>query len=204
MGGATSGPAGEFADVDANVAANLRLWREAQRLSQDELAQRMTEHGFGFSQATIWKIEQGKRPVKLAEAVALADALGLQMWNDLTADPTGVAHAAQMQTAHYRAGKAYHALKAAASAYLQAQIEVAGCAYELRAAGAKVADLWISYLDLPAERAVIEARIEHERQDQIGIQLSDAVEQVMQALRDGGIDPVIDIDAITETGGHDE
>lgn len=204
MGAATSEQSSEFANVDANVAANLRLWREAQRLSQDELAQRMNARGFGFSQATIWKIEQGRRPVKLAEAIALADALELRAWNNLAADPQEVAHEARMQTVHSRASQAYHALKATATAYLQAQLEVAVCAYELRTSGAKVADLWTSYLDLPAERAVIEARIEHERQDQIAMQLSDAVGQVMQALREHGFDPVIDLDAITSDGDPDQ
>jgi hypothetical protein len=35
-----------------------------------------TDRGFGFGQATIWKIESGQRPVKASELVALADCLG--------------------------------------------------------------------------------------------------------------------------------
>jgi transcriptional regulator with XRE-family HTH domain len=75
---------GTFADIDQNIAANLRTHREADGISQDGLAQQMADRGFGFSQATIWKIESGQRPVKASELVALADALEVRAW-DLTA-----------------------------------------------------------------------------------------------------------------------
>jgi len=66
----------QYKDIDQNIAANLRTYREAGHISQEELAQRMTDLGFGFSQATIWKIERGQRPVRASELVALADSLG--------------------------------------------------------------------------------------------------------------------------------
>ena len=66
-----------YTDIDQNIAANLRTYREAGNISQDELAQRMADRGFGFSQATIWKIESGQRPVRASELVALADSLGV-------------------------------------------------------------------------------------------------------------------------------
>ncbi len=65
-----------YTDIDQSIAANLRTYREAGNISQDELAQRMADRGFGFSQATIWKIESGQRPVRASELVALADSLG--------------------------------------------------------------------------------------------------------------------------------
>lgn len=187
---------GEYAHVDAHLAANLRLWREARTLSQEELAGRMSERGFGFTQSTVWKIEQGRRPVKLAEAVALADALGLRRWNDLTAHPDHVRHEARVQSAHQRASQAYQALKDATAAYLWAQAEVAVAAHEAREAGEPVAELWTSWLREPAERAVLEARAEYDREDNIRMELADAVDAVMAALRERGIDPVIDLDRI--------
>jgi transcriptional regulator with XRE-family HTH domain len=190
------GPTGEFSRVDRNVATNLREWREAQGLSQGELAQRMSERGFGFSQATIWKIEQGKRPVKVSEAVALAEAVGLRSWNSLTADPATTRHDARVQAAHFRAGQAYQALKAAAAAYLQAQYEVAVTAHEARESGVNVAELWTNWLGVPGERAVIESRIEDAQEDAVRDQLGAAVEQVMQALRDRGFEAIIDLDEV--------
>ena len=68
-----------YVDIDQNIAANLRTYREAGNLSQEELAQRMADRGFGFSQATIWKIESGQRPVKASELVALADSLEVML-----------------------------------------------------------------------------------------------------------------------------
>ena len=56
-----------FPNIDHHVATNVRAFRERNSLSQEELAQRMSERGFGFSQATIWKIESGQRPVKISE-----------------------------------------------------------------------------------------------------------------------------------------
>ncbi len=48
---------GRYTFIDRNISANLRIYREAGTISQDELAQLMADRGFGFSQATIWKIE---------------------------------------------------------------------------------------------------------------------------------------------------
>jgi hypothetical protein len=53
-------------------------------VSQEELAQHMSERGFGFTQATTWKIERGQRPIKISEAVALGKVLGLISWTHLT------------------------------------------------------------------------------------------------------------------------
>lgn len=45
-------------------------------LSQSALADRMRERGWKWSQATVWSVEQGERPLRLAEAVDLAEVLG--------------------------------------------------------------------------------------------------------------------------------
>lgn len=191
-----SASADRFAVIDENFAANLRERREAHGLSQDELAQRMTDRGFGFSQATIWKIEQGKRPVKLSEVVALADAIGMLGWTTLALQPHASRHHGQLQDSHRRAGDAYNAVKAAAHDYLRAQIEVAVSVHEARAAGISVRELWTAWLDMPAERAAIEARVEFEQEDVARDQLEAAVEQVLQALRAGGFEAIIDPDSI--------
>ncbi|MGW9167906.1 helix-turn-helix transcriptional regulator [Agromyces sp. NPDC055658] len=64
-----------FAATDEVFGPALREVREAAGLSQDELAVRMSAEGFGFSQATIYKIENRKRKVGLGEALALAAIL---------------------------------------------------------------------------------------------------------------------------------
>jgi transcriptional regulator with XRE-family HTH domain len=190
----------DYAEVDAAMGANLRAWREAKGISQEDLAAAMTTRGFGFSQSTIWKIEQGRRPLKVTEAVALSDALELRSWNDLTASPDTVRHEAQLQSAHQRAARSYQALKDATTAYLRAQLEVAVAVVEARDAGAPVAPLWTAWLSEPAERAAIEAHIEFQREDEVRMDLADATEAVMAALRERGIDPVINVDDVVRTG----
>jgi len=72
-----SGARSTASDVDRCVASNVRYFREELGLSQKELAQRMSERGFGFTQATIWKIESCQREVRISEGVALCAALNL-------------------------------------------------------------------------------------------------------------------------------
>jgi transcriptional regulator with XRE-family HTH domain len=54
-------------------------------LSQKEVAELMRQRGFRWSQATVWSIEKGERPLRLSEAEAVLDALGQPFFN-LTAD----------------------------------------------------------------------------------------------------------------------
>src|SRR5262245_66531650 len=103
--------------IDQNIAANVRAYREAAGISQEELAQRMTDRGFGFSQATIWKIESGQRPVRASELVALADCFGgfLSVMS-LTSEPDTARHQARLRQANRSAFDAFAALKEAAVA----------------------------------------------------------------------------------------
>jgi transcriptional regulator with XRE-family HTH domain len=73
--------------TDEYFAINLRAAREHATLSQAELAQKMADAGYAWTQATVWKLEQGRREPRLAEAVALGTALGLWHWTELTAKP---------------------------------------------------------------------------------------------------------------------
>ena len=46
-------------------------------MSQKELARRLTEYGFGIQQSAIAKIENGTRPLRISEMIAIAQALGI-------------------------------------------------------------------------------------------------------------------------------
>src|ERR1700750_1558768 len=113
-----------YTDIDQNIAANLRTCREAGGISQEELAQRMADCGFGFSQATIWKIERGQRPVRASKLVALADSLGVMSATRLTDKLDAARHQVQLDQANRKAHDAYEALKEAAAGYLDAQVEL--------------------------------------------------------------------------------
>ena len=112
-----------YKDIDQNIAANLRTYREAGNISQEELAQRMADRGFGFSQATIWKIESGQRPVRASELIALADSLEVMPATSLTYKPDAARHQIRLEQANRKAHHAYQTLKEAAADYLDAQLE---------------------------------------------------------------------------------
>lgn len=76
------------AQKELNFVRNMKRLREAQGLTQGQLAARMTkEFGWeGFHQTTISRIEKRERPVRLSEAGGIAGALGVDMWQMLLPD----------------------------------------------------------------------------------------------------------------------
>lgn len=55
--------------------------------TQQAVADAMRERGWKWSQATVWSVEKGDRPLRLAEAGDLAEVLGASV-NDLLLDET--------------------------------------------------------------------------------------------------------------------
>jgi transcriptional regulator with XRE-family HTH domain len=191
-----------FTDIDQNIAAGVRAYREAASVSQEELAQRMSDRGFGFSQATVWKIERGQRPVKASELLALADALGALSPMDLTSEPGIARHAAQLHQAHRNAYEAYQALKKAAAVYIEAQFDLVYAARAARDDGLTVTELYTSWLRVPPEEAVIQARVETNQEDAQAEHVSDEVGKVLAALRSAGYEPTLRIEDL-KIEGHE-
>jgi transcriptional regulator with XRE-family HTH domain len=189
-----------YTDIDQNIAANLRTYREAAAISQEELAQRMADLGFGFSQATIWKIERGQRPVKASELAALADSLGVMTATSLTRQPDAARHQVQLDQANRTAQDAYQALKQAAADYLDAQVELVVMARLAQDAGVAVTELHTSWLETPPEEAVIEARVEADQEAARSEQVNDAVSKILDALRSNGYDPALRIEDVEVHG----
>lgn len=68
-------------------------------MSQQQLAQELQErHGVTWHQTTVGKVEAGSRPVRLAEALAVADVLDVHV-NQLLDQPAGTDEAEQRYTA---------------------------------------------------------------------------------------------------------
>lgn len=190
-----------YKDIDQHIAANVRAYRETAALSQEELAQQMAGRGFGFSQATIWKIESGQRPVRASELIALADCLGVIPVTALTDQPDATLHAIRLDLANSRAYDTYHALKEAAAAYLDAQIDLVVMAHSAHEAGFTVTELHTSWLTTPPEEAVIQARAEAEHDAVRSEQVSDEVDKILDALRSNGYKPVLRIEDVESHGG---
>jgi transcriptional regulator with XRE-family HTH domain len=51
----------------------VRQWRRARNWSQDDLASLLRRQGFDMHQTTVAKIERGTRPLRVAEAAAIAN-----------------------------------------------------------------------------------------------------------------------------------
>lgn len=62
---------------DQEIGYNLTRLRGD--MSQQALADKMRAAGFDWAQATVWSVEKGKRPVRLAEAEALVDIFGVEL-----------------------------------------------------------------------------------------------------------------------------
>ena len=193
--------ADQYKDIDQNIAANMRTYREAGNVSQEELAQRMADLGFGFSQATIWKIESGQRPVRASELVALADSLGIMRATSLTDKPDIARHEVRLEQANRKAYRAYETLKKAASDYLDAQLELVVAARLADDAGLAVPERHTSWLGTPPEEAVIQARVEADQEEARSEQVNDAVNMIMETLRSHGYKPALCIEDVEVHGG---
>lgn len=65
----------DLAAIDAHFGEQVRSERVRRGMKQADLAQRMTDFGFEFSQQTVWKVETGRRRITIGEAAGLASAL---------------------------------------------------------------------------------------------------------------------------------
>jgi transcriptional regulator with XRE-family HTH domain len=61
------------------LGGRVRALREAREWSQETVAQRMAEAGFSWRQTTVAKTEAADRPIRVNEAVALADLFGVDL-----------------------------------------------------------------------------------------------------------------------------
>lgn len=62
--------------IERDIGLVLKGHREELLLSQQELADKMRAAGFKWSQATVWSVESGERPLRISEAIAVAQCCG--------------------------------------------------------------------------------------------------------------------------------
>jgi hypothetical protein len=190
----------DYEEINANIAANVRAYRERPEaaMAQETLAERMAERGFPWTQALVWKVEAGRRPVRAAELVALGDVFGTGPIA-LTYRPEATDHLARLRAEATRAGTAYEAVRDAAAAYLEAQLGLAVTARTAHDAGLPVATFDTTWLTVTPEEAVIEARAGAPGDQDF----NDQVDKVLAALRSAGYQPLLSIEDVTYEGGGD-
>jgi transcriptional regulator with XRE-family HTH domain len=59
--------------------AAMRHYRELRRMSQQAFANRMQDKGLRWGQSTVAKTEAAERPIRLNEAVAIGEILGVRL-----------------------------------------------------------------------------------------------------------------------------
>lgn len=103
--------------MDETIGRNVALYRGDR--PQQWLADQMRIRGYKWSQATVWAVEKGSRPLRFAEArdVCLILQIGTDRLVDLASDAALRAH---VDTLRHRAGE----LRAAARSYLATQIKL--------------------------------------------------------------------------------
>ena len=74
---------------EKKIGANVAQARANKKISQQDLADEMRSRGWKWSQSTVWSIEKGERPLRLAEAEDLHEALGLNSVEALLAGKFG-------------------------------------------------------------------------------------------------------------------
>lgn len=55
----------------------VRGWRLDRNWSQEDVVERLRQQGFEMHQTTVAKIERGSRPLRVAEAIAIAEVFGM-------------------------------------------------------------------------------------------------------------------------------
>ena len=83
----------------------------------------------------------------------------------------------------------------------RAQYQLAFAAREAHDAGLTVTELHTSWLTVPPEEAVIEARVDSEDEATRSEKLNDAVVKILDAIRSNGYEPTLRIEDIEHEGG---
>ena len=91
---------------EASLISKIIEVRKAQGLSQTDLAKRLADLGLPFYQPTVARIEAGERPIRLNEAIAFCEVLGLDLSDAIHSD-----------TAEYRQGALAALYRPAVDAY---------------------------------------------------------------------------------------
>jgi hypothetical protein len=146
---------------DRRIGENVRVLRG--ELSQQAVADAMRERGWKWSQATVWSVEKGERPLRLAEAEALAHVLKAPTVASLLSPP----EEAYREIALRRTATAYQAIVSATREFLEARDELG--ADEIRVGGQVAPRVWITETirrwlenEHGPEDAVAEARLDYE------------------------------------------
>ena len=117
--------------TDSQIGQNLVTLRGD--MSQKDLATRMRTLGWKWSQATVWSVETGERPLRLAEATDLA-----QILNTHVSRLTGTEAGAALEQLSRQVQEAQQTLRTNLQTYRRAQFALASAADRALGKGVKL------------------------------------------------------------------
>jgi hypothetical protein len=121
----------------------------------------MRERGWKWSQATVWSVEKGERPLRLSEATDLAEVLGILMPVLLA-----VPEEARVHESMHQCRQAHATLEAATTGYLEAAAHLQVALDQAQRAGVQLGDSTREgggWLESGPEEVAREARAAWER-----------------------------------------
>lgn len=102
---------------DEQIGRNVQKLRGD--VSQQALADLMRERGFKWSQATVWAVEKGERPLRVSEGEALTEALGSRLYK-LTGSDTET----DLQVSMHKAANAYREIQRWTVTFMAARADI--------------------------------------------------------------------------------
>ena len=152
-----------MAEEDELIGRNVARYREPR--SQADVAKAMRDRGWKWAQNTVSAVEQGERPLRLAEAIDLANILEVRNATVFARESNLVSfdmNALAAQVAHAT-------LMRALKTYKRAQLNLAVSGDELISAGImptnEVVDAMESWLTMSAADSVLSADLYGDEQD---------------------------------------
>lgn len=138
------------ADHDERIGQALASLRGGR--SQKALAKEMRDRGWKWSQTTVWSVERGARPLKLAEAQSLAAIFGTEI-SSLLDDRSDI----QIREAIYECEVGERQIRSDSMEFLAAQARLKDLLSGVRAQGKPTAD-YDDWLEQTPERIAAAAR----------------------------------------------
>ena len=151
---------------DEQIGKNLARLRGD--MTQKELAAAMKARGCRWSQTTVWSVENGERPLRLAEAEDLRDILP-SGWSLTWRDPD--AAAVERSRRMYNLDKE---LRAVVRAYLEEQVQLR-FAVEAEGVSPRVREMVSDWLKATPTMVVEEVAIEDDVQAEAEVQVYEKV-----------------------------
>lgn len=107
---------------DEAFGANVAAGRSIRRISQRELADKLTAAGFRVDAPAVSRIEKGARSVRLTEALIIADVLNLEL--SMLVSSIDMSPGAELRRIRRAATEAYHQLREPLQSFLQGYLSV--------------------------------------------------------------------------------